>query len=285
EEFFAPMEEVKPPEYVTVLSFGFMGKPYELTWEVAAMPDWAKAWTAGVGDLLVTAGGASRWLGEDEIGERLSSEGYSLQLTAPPDSLGEFEWSHLFNPRFYSERVMRALPFSVSLIPAAIIGAYASVAIAGAIGLGALGKLILGSIGGAMLARPLESALEAGGAYDEALDKGLSVEEAKEAANSVFVKNLALVGLDAAQFAVAFAPTPLKVPASLIAKGLVTTARVGGKVIIVGLSEGGEEIYQDIIQRMALGEDIVFDAEMKEVFSIGCIMGLGLGVGGDVFVS
>lgn len=293
EEFFAYAEakaewqeflEQPPEEIPKYITFGFT-YPAAFTLEVEKMPEWARFWTAGVGDLLVTAGGASRWLGHDEIGEQLSAQGHKLQLTSPPDNLGEFEWSLLYNPRFYSQRVMRALPFSVSLLPAAIIGAYAGVWTAGAIGLGTLGKLILGSIGGASLARPLESALEAGGAYDEAIDKGLSVEEAREVANKVFTQNLALVGVDAAQFAVAFAPIPLKVPASLIARGLVVTVRLGGKVVIVGLSEGGEEIYQDIIIRMALGEEIEWDAEMKEVFSIGCIMGMGLGVGGDVFVS
>ena len=241
--------------------------------------------TAGVGDVIVTAGGALKWLGAEGMGENLSEFGQFLQLQAPPDTLGEFEWTHLLNPRFYATRVTRTMPFTLSLIPAMIVGKYAGLAVAAKIGLGKFGTFLLEVVGAALFSRPMESALEAGGAYDRAIEKGLSEAEAREAANSVFFNNLALVGVDAAQLAVAFAPMPVRVFNNLIVRGLVTTVRVGGRLTITGLTEAGEEFYQEIIQRVALGEDVVWDAEMREVVAIGGIIGVGFGTAGEVWTS
>lgn len=295
EEFFAPMAPppVKAPEYVTVLRFGFMGKPYEITWEVATMPDWAKVFSAGAGDMQVTYGGAARWLGEDEIGERLSSEGYSLQLIAE-DIQTTGNWDLLFSPRFYAFKpkaehgyqFLRALPFTLTLIPAGILGAYAGVYVGGAFALGALGKAILATLGMSIMATPLEAAGEAGGTYDEMIYKGFSPEEAKAGADSVFKKNMLLLGTSNwVAFMAAFAPMPLKVPANLILKGLVTTARVGGRVVITGLTEAGQEGIQEVFNMQALGEEITLTDEMKAAIVIGFGFGAGLGGAGDVVSS
>ncbi|HUS04502.1 MAG TPA: hypothetical protein VMY79_03150, partial [Dehalococcoidia bacterium] len=230
---------------------------------------------AGWGDMLNTAGAAFNWLGADGIGQMLSQEGLKYQRVTPPT-----EWQGVFHPNFWTSQLPRALPFTLALIPAAIIGGYAGVSIAGAVGFGALGKLILGSLFAAGLSRPLESALEAGNAYDTALTQGLSPEESHEAADSVFNKNMALIGLDAAEFFLAFAPSPIKAGGKLI-----KYAMIGGKLVAVGLSEGGEEFVQDIITRQALGEKIVWDAEMQQAVALGFTMGVGLGGVGEVFTT
>jgi len=258
--------------------------------EYAEIPDWAKVFAAGAGDLMVTAGGAARWLGQDGIGESLTKQGQALQPLAY-DIPTQANWDTLFSPRFYAFRpapehgyqVLRALPFTISLLPAAVAGVYAGLGTAAAVGLGTLGKLILATFGASIMAAPMEAALEAGQTFDEAQDKGLSVEEAKVAADSVFKKNVMMLGAtNWAEFLVAFAPMPFKVPANLIVRGLVTTARVGGRVVITGLTEAGEEAVQEVFQRQALGEEIVLDDEMKAAIAIGGIMGMGLGVAGDV---
>ena len=53
-------------------------------------------------------------------------------------------------------------------------------------------------------------------------------------------------------------------------------------MIIIGLSEGGEEIYQDLILRHARGEEWEWDAISKEVFAIGFVMGAGMGLAGTI---
>ena len=124
--------------------------------------------------------------------------------------------------------------------------------------------------------------MEAGAAYDRAKSMGASDEEAETIANEVFVNNLKLAGLDAVQIAAMFAPIPGGAGASLIRRGLVTTARVGGRVVITGLTEGGEEVYQEIITRQAFGEEVKLDAEMQQIMALGISAGLTMGAGGDV---
>ncbi|KKM98881.1 hypothetical protein LCGC14_1153490, partial [marine sediment metagenome] len=242
-----------------------------------------KAFTAGVGDVAVTAGGALKWLGAEGKGERLGEFGQFLQNQAPADTLGEFTWEHLYNPRWWATKVPRTTAFTLSLVPAMIVGSWAGAAAAVPFGVGAFGTFLFRTAGAVALARPMEAALEAGGTYDDALAKGMTSLEAKQAADEVFVNNLKLAGLDASQIALAFAPTPTRVFTSLIAKGLVRTTQVGGRFVLAGLSEAGEEFYQEIIQRQALGEEIVWDAEMREVVALGGIMGLGFQAGGVAY--
>ncbi|KKL89197.1 hypothetical protein LCGC14_1917120, partial [marine sediment metagenome] len=250
----------------------------------ASRPPWERVWTAGTGDIISVAGGVTRWMGQDGIADRLTKFASELQTQAPPDYLGEFEWSMMLNPRFYSTRVLRALPFTLSLAPAAIIGAYIATHIPVVSPfiikhLGAYGELILGSIGAATFARPLESAYEAGATYDEAIARGMTKEQADKAALNVFLGNLALGGWDAIQFGIAFLPIPGAPTASRFWK----MAMVGGKLVIVALTEAGEEAYQETLQRWQRGEKFSLDPEMQQVMSIGGIFGLGLGGAGEVF--
>ena len=106
------------------------------------------------------------------------------------------------------------------------------------------------------ISRSIESSMEAAQTYDEARAQGMTHEEAKRAANQVFMGNMKLIGVDAIQLAVAFAPTGGAVTGSLVARGLATVGRVGGKLVFTGLTEGGEELYQLMVQRKALGDDV-----------------------------
>lgn len=240
-----------------------------------------KAFVAGWGDVLATAGAGAKWLGAEGMAQTLSEGGEKLQRVAPEDDLGPFQWAMLADPRFWAHRVTRTVPFTMSLIPAAIIGAYGGGAAAGAVGLGAFGTMILSSIGAAALSRPIESFFEAAGTYDEALERGMAPEDAEDAAEEVFWKNMTLALMDAGEFLVAFAPggTTVRIGRS----ALLRTARVGGKVTIVGLSEAGEEGIQEVFQRQALGLPVELDAEMQQAMAIGGIFGFGLGGGGEVF--
>lgn len=240
-------------------------------------PEWLRAFTGGIGDLFATAGGTARWLGQDGIGATLSKQGAKLQQWVPPDELGEFNWDSLWNPRWWTTRVPRFAPTAIALMAPAIAAFAATGGVAAAAGLGRYGTLLVQSLAGGTLARSVESMMEAGGAHDEALARGLTSEQAKKAADDVFKKNMTLVGADVAQFALAFGPTPQAVLARLVQKGLIRHTITAGKIVAVGLSEAGEEIYQEIIQRQALGDEIEWDAELKEVASIGGVMGLGLG--------
>src|SRR3990167_6641176 len=241
----------------------------------------AASFIAGVGDVIKTTGGVARWLRFEQAGSILSTIGSTLGQVAPPDTTGEFDMTDLLNPDWYN-KIVRVIPFSLSLLPLAIGGFTGGSAIATALGVGRLGARIIGGFASAGLSRPLESAYEAGGIYDDAIARGKTEAEAKKEADEVFRNNMTLAGADAFEIAIALAPTPKWVTASLVKAGLVRTARIGGKMVIVGLSEGGEELLQDMITRHAAGEEWKLDPVSKEAFAIGMVMGVGGGLGGDV---
>ena len=231
---------------------------------------------AGIGDVIATAGSTATWLGAEGIGTRLSREGSALQSVAV-ENANEFDWKDVFDPSFYTTRVARSLPFSLALIPAAIVGGYAGAGTAAVVGLGAFGRAVLGSIGAGLLSRPIESALEAGTTYDEMIKSGKSVEEADKAADKTFKGNLALAGADIAEFLLAFAP--IKGGKGWM-KALKRTAGIAGNIAM----EGSEEVIQRNIQLAAKGEPLdISSRQAQEEFAIGGIMGGGLGVAGALF--
>ena len=239
----------------------------------------------GWGNVISGASGTAGWLGFEGVAENLSAIGADLQENRPPNTLGEFNIADLLNPEFYATKVAEAIPFALSLAPLAIGGFYGASGLAVALGVGKIAAWLIGGFGGAALSRPAESALEAGSQYDDAIARGKTPKQAREEANEVFRNNLLLVGADAWEIAIALAPTPKWVPAALIKRGLVRTAVIAGKVVIVGLSEGGEELYQDWVSRHARGEEWKLDPVGKEVFAIGFMLGGGMAIGGDVIAN
>ena len=232
-------------------------------------------WRAGWGDVIHTTGAALRWLGPEGLGKRLSEAGAEISALEPPA-----EWQGMWHPNFWTRQLPRALPFTLSLMPAAVAGGAAGAAVGGAVGFGIFGKTVLGSIGAAALSRPIESALEAGSAYDQALQEGLSEDEASRAARQTFGLNMTLTGLDAAEFFLAFAPSPVRT-----GNRLLKYAMVAGRMVAVGLSEAGEEWLQDIIVRTRLNLPVKWDDDMKQAVALGFAMGVGLGSVGDAFTS
>ena len=159
----------------------------------------------GTGQLLETVGGIAKWRDWDELGESLGAAGQKIKAGYEGEPV-DFSWRAFFDPDFYSVNVAQSLPMTLSLIPA-MYGGYKLGGSAGAkMGLNPFRKAILSSLTGAGVSRPLESAMEAGSVYEEAISRGMDPEKAEQAANSAFKKNLSLVGLDAAQLAGAFAP-------------------------------------------------------------------------------
>jgi len=255
--------------------------------------------TAGVGDLVANVGGVMRWLGNDGIGDKLTRYGQFMQVQAEPVPFepDEFTWRSIFDPRFLGTYGLRMLPTLMVLAATSLVGFAAAGAGAGALATsavtkGAMGvrtagvvKTMLQGLGGAALSRPIESSLEAGAAYDEARRKGFSHEDADLMADRVFNDNMKLMGLDAAQMGVAFMPMGSLGTSAMgaVRRGLVKTAQIGGKMAFTGITEGGEEVYQELILKRAMGEPFdLNDPETQLVFSLGAIAGIGFGGGADI---
>ena len=283
-------------------------EPFQKLWSGASpkfdlITEADMAYQAGWGDVLSIAGGASRWLGAEGIANSFYTKGDKLQRTMPiVADLSAYNYMNLLNPRYYSTpefksvflHGVRTVPFCMSLLPAALLGWYGGIAVSGTVAtkfaLGAFATRILaavfGGVGGAALSRPMESAAEAISAFDRILSQEGSMTEAHNTATRVFWDNMKLAGLDAAQITVALAPLPstVKVFGRAIGKNLFRVARMGGRAGIECMLQGGEEYYQTSVTRRAEGQEDPwkFDSEAQLATTLGGMMGLGWGVGGDV---
>ncbi len=239
---------------------------------------------AGIGDIGQAISGALLWAGQKDIGQRVQQFSGILEAPQKLDS-----W---YKPETYDNlamQIVRGVPFSLALLPLSLVGTYAIGAGLAAAGVGGLTigsvavsgtviRTILASIGAGGISRAVESTLEGGGTYNAAKTKGYTEEQAAAAAQQVFQGNMtALGGWDALQNFLAFAPT----------KGVNTKlfrfGKVAGKMGIVGLTEGGEEVYQELLQRQALGEKFdINDPDIRQVFIVGGLTGMLLGGGGEM---
>lgn len=237
----------------------------------------------GIGNMYVLGGRALSLTGATDQGEVYRSFGQRIQRAyMPKQRPEEFTWSRMVDPSWYATTVAESVPVTLSLIPAAVVGAYGFGAAGAAVGLGAFGKAVLATIGGAAFSRSVEAGFEAAGTYEDAIRRGMSEEEAQNAAATTFKGNLALTGVDAAQFALAF--TPLRmfgsgVPKILQNRALAAAVRFGGVAAI----EAGEEATQEAIQQYSLGDPIGLTPQMKESAAIGALFGVGIGGAGSVF--
>lgn len=257
---------------------------------------WDKAigsFKAGWGDVYSSVGGIMKRKGL-AAGEIYADFGERLKRAyIPPSDQSEFTWRKMKDPEWYATTIMRSVPFSLSLIPAALVGAYAAGTAGGVIGLGLFGKTVLGSIGGAALARPIESSFEAQGAYEEAKDRGLSDDDAEIASNQVFWDNMKLGGLDAAEFATAFLPMG-KIAGNTVKRTigkriLAATGKTSAKLGAVGAMETMEERYQEKAVMNALGDPASLfdfdDPRLNEAGAAGAVFGVGLAGAGSVWTA
>jgi len=276
---------------------GLIQKPLEALGET----DTFKSLIAGMySNIPMYYGGGMEWLGDKFDVDTLSGKGKNIrefgettaERYADPDWAQpiEFEsWGQaLTDPRFYTRNVMRNVPLMASLLIPTVLGAEAGGLVAGAAGwskLGSLGKWgtkLLRVIGGLSGGVPLESALEAGGVYTEAKNRGLSEEEAMQAADDAFTKNAALLSVtNLPELAAMFSPAPkwlVKMLGTAADSKLGRAAVGAGRIGMAGVSEGLEEGAQEVIQRSSLGDEISFDPAMQESIAQGLVLGGGPGI-------
>jgi hypothetical protein len=86
----------------------------------------------------------------DRIGENIQEAGKITQSKYTDyealEKLGEFDWADLKDVSFWKNKAPRMLPFTMSLIPAAMIGGSVGAAAGASFGLGALVTTITGAI-------------------------------------------------------------------------------------------------------------------------------------------
>ena len=154
----------------------------------------------------------------------------------------------IVDPEFYATNVTRAVPQLLStLIPA--LGA--------AKGIGAIDrvskmpkvvKTMLQVVGGAGVNTAIDSSIEAGSVYDEAISRGMTDEQANEAADGAFLKNMALTGgTSLVEFGLGL------LPFGKTATGVGKTFSLAGRTAGGAIAEGFREGAQDWISSSELG--------------------------------
>jgi len=180
----------------------------------------------------------------------------------------------LLDPEYLTTTGAETLGTAIPLMAIGIIASLATGGIATAAGIGTIGNILIGSVAGAALSRPLESLMEAGGTYKEALGEGKSEDEASDAASKVFLGNLGLGASDAAQFAMMLGTGgKLKLPFRQAVKNIASApVKEAGKLAANVAMEGGEEVYQEALQQTAQGKEISPE-RLQEAGALGGLMG------------
>ncbi|MFA5386046.1 MAG: hypothetical protein WC364_15555, partial [Eubacteriales bacterium] len=236
---------------------------------------------AGFGDLATSVAGGLKWMGLENLWLVPGVEGTTANDL---ERWGQSAQLLVSDTQSIGEQMVRTLPSSLAFIPLAIAGALGGEVVAGALGLGKIGIWAFSSLGSVALSRPVESLMEVGSSYENLVAQYGKAEADKKALD-IFKKNMALSGWDALQMATALAPLPKGFNKIIADSKLFQTVKVAGKTIVVGLTEGGEEVYQDIIQRQASGQEIKWDDQMKSVMMVGGLMGGIMGISGDIISS
>ncbi len=212
-------------------------------------------------DLPDIVGGPAVWAEMEATGRSLRS------------IFGVFSWESLSDPTFYPTAGSTILPLLESFgLPAISVDLEE--------------PTVSAAVASVLAPRPRENAIEAIVFYNALIEQGVADNVASEQAAAMFTKNMALTGMDAVQFTLAFA----KVPES-IRPGMADWVRREGVrspgFASGSLSKGYEEViggyFKEVGQRAVAGE---VDApllesiklaspEAKEAFVIGTFGDLG----------
>lgn len=242
----------------------------------ANLPPESKKITAGlmeVGQKMTAAEGPppspdeqeeSQAVRKGRMGVILKNFGLSIERATTPELQPEWQGlKSIFDPVYMLESGGEQLGLQApSLISSGLAAGLATAAHLPP----ALTSLVVGVIN-----RMQESAMEGGDAYESAIQKGKSPQEAAVIADKVFKNNMILTASDFAQTLVAL------LSAGKISKeqsnAIVKLLKFAGVGLAVGAWEAGEEGLQAAIQQSARGDKVAFDREMQE----GMFWGLSMG--------
>ncbi|NLB17793.1 MAG: hypothetical protein GX825_03430, partial [Syntrophomonadaceae bacterium] len=247
--------------------------------------DFKRSMIAGIGDILSGIGGAAGWAGLDSVSEYFNEEAERLQNVAPLVEDVEWTWDNAFTGNFWRSvglNVARTIPLSVALLPLGLVGFGVGVGIATLLRIASpILRGVFGVAIGGIISGTAESTLEAGNVYNEAIAQGLTEDEASQAAATAFRNNAALLTLtNAAELYIGLnVANPTKTLYRVVKSAWLTVSKAGR----VALTEAGQEVFQEVIQKNALGEEIDWTSDdMKMVALVGGIMGGGMGTALDM---
>jgi len=243
----------------------------------------------GVMDLMDAAGMTIGWLGADDIGQDLSFAAQQRAAELPLRDFGSFEWADMADADWWASKAVPTMPLAASMMVGGGLAGAAGRGVATALGGGALAGTVSAITSGAVGMRLLESSMEAAGRYQQSIDMGKGEEVAAADARYVFGKTAMLVGLDAIQYALAFAPPVFRVgqkagkAAQIAQRGMSSLAAGGVAIATEGLEEAwvGYASHQ-VDNPSANFIDYLQSPEGTEQAVLGGLMGIGFHIGGSL---
>lgn len=240
---------------------------------------------SGVFNTLSTIGGALTRAGADNAGDNITqvANDQLRELNLP-----QLTRESVLDPKFWAATISESMPFTVAtMIPAIATGGTSALLTglgARAIGAGAVTAATAGQLTGAVVGGLtgwyLESKLEAGGAYLDALKRGETESEALEKAKYVDDWNNANIALSIAEMMPVF-----RVGKLTKFKPLKAITKITETVPFGMAAEGAQEFYQGYGQGKAVDRELTLGeyASTEDAFVStvsGALMGVGFGIAG-----
>jgi hypothetical protein len=153
---------------------------------------------AGWGDVAGTVGGSLSYVGLNTGGLQDWVAQSGLYNELPIFSEGSV-LENITNTDWWIANGVRSVPFTIATMPIGLAGGAGAGMLAKALGAGKRAQMISSVVGGGLVGWDAERFLEAGGAFNEAINEGKSAGEAAEIAAAVSKYNYATIPLNIAQ--------------------------------------------------------------------------------------
>lgn len=249
----------------------------------ALMSEEERAYVSGAANVANMLSGGLDWLGAKGVADNIRASTENLKYVRPIMEEVPTTWSSVFSAKWWHNvtlNLAEMLPFQMALLPFGILGY--SLGTGAATILGITSNLLRGVFGaatGGVLQGFSEAFIEAGAGYTEALSDGMTEKEASDVAQNIFWSNATLlIGSNALQLFVGLRPVnPVAATSSLVRRGLVTVGKGG----FVATTQAGEELAQELIKTSFLGQEFVWDEDMKMLAVVAGLAGLGQGAAMD----
>lgn len=225
---------------------------------------------AGWGDVAGTVGGALSYVGLNTGGlqDWVAQSGIYNEL--PVFSEGSV-LENITNTDWWIANGVRSVPFTIATMPIGVAGGAGAGMLAKALGAGKRAQMISSVVGGGLVGWDAERFLEAGSAFNEAINEGKSVGEAAEIAAAVSKYNYATIPLNIAQMLPVFGKSFKFLNSAAIEAGSgyfeeVTQGWAQAKA--KAQAEGQDVSYLDYLTSPQAVEEGIIGAGMSQGFTL-----------------
>ena len=225
---------------------------------------------AGWGDVAGTVGGALSYVGLNTGGlqDWVAQSGIYNEL---PVFSEENILDNITSTDWWIANGVRSIPFTIATMPVGVVGGASAGMLAKALGASKRAQMISSVVGGGLVGWDAERFLEAGGAFNDAINEGKTLQEASEIAAAVSKYNYATIPLNIAQMLPVFSKSFKFLNSALIEAGSgyfeeVTQGWAQAKA--KAQAEGQDVSYLDYLTSPQAVQEGIIGAGMSQGFTL-----------------